>query len=934
MAGLLLTVCVIAANEAHDASPSAILLFNGQNLEGWYTFLKERGRDADPSGVFTVSDGVLRVSGEEWGCITTIEQYENYHLIVEFKWGDETHEPRLANARDCGVLLHSVGEDGAYGGMWMHSIECQMIEGGTGDFIVVGDGSERFSLTCPVASETQGSSHVFEPDGQSATIHQGRINWYGRDPDWADVKGFRGRQDIEKPVGEWNRLECIANGAELTIILNGTVVNRAIDVQPCKGRIQVQSEGAEVFFRRVDLVPLKPKYYRLIYNCDGDNMFIYDEPPVTPANVYKYIDEVAANGVTTFFMCPNYGMNMVFPTRIGDFIGEHASPALAKGITADAAPRTTERGIVNLRALIEAGHDPIGLVVDRARERGMEPFLTFRLNEVHAVDQDDHLILSRFWKQHPEWRIGKPGDPLPQVYIDILGPNTHPIVASWLPGGLNFAVPEVRAHRLAQLRECCERYDIDGIDIDFQRFPMYFKPNEEEQHIETMTAWMRDVRAMTREVAEKRGRSLLLCARIMARPEQNRAIGLDPIGWTQEDVLDFVVVSHYLRNDFPLPVKEYRQLLPEAFPLYASIEVAPDADTYRRIAHRLWQDGVDGILLFNFFTTRERGQEPPFGVLKELAEPAMVAGAAMSDTALLLVANKHDDTLSFIDPETLEVLESIRTGPNPHEIVLTPDQRFAYISNYAPPGNTISVIDLVQRKHIRQIPTGEYTRIHGAAIAPDGKHAYFTAGQTGFVVEIDTESNEVTRGIPTHGEISHMVLVSPDGKRLYTANIVTEDVSVIDRASGELIKKIPCREGVEGMAFTPDGRYLWAANQTGGSITIIDLATHEPIETFDCPAMPVRIHFTDDGKLALVACWSAEGQLIIIDTETKKEVKRLKVGGYAIGVAISPDGKRAFVGCEHTDGVHVIDMATLTVEAVIETGDGPDPMSMWFPPGN
>jgi YVTN family beta-propeller protein len=301
-------------------------------------------------------------------------------------------------------------------------------------------------------------------------------------------------------------------------------------------------------------------------------------------------------------------------------------------------------------------------------------------------------------------------------------------------------------------------------------------------------------------------------------------------------------------------------------------------------------------------------------------------------SAMLLVANKHDDTLCFIDPRTLEIVQTISTGPNPHEMVITPDGRFAYLSNYAPPGNTVSVIDLVQRKHVLQIPTGKYTRIHGAAMAPDGKAAYFTAGQTGFVVEVDTRTNRVTRGIPTHGKISHMVLVSRDGQRLYTANIVSKNVSVIDRATGALIATVPCGEGVEGMAFSPDGKHLWAANQTGGSITIIDLATHEPVETFDCPGMPVRIHFTDDGRLALVPSWTKAGQLIVIDAATRKEIKRISVGDYAIGVATSPDGTRAFVGCEHSDGLHVVDLKRLTVEAVIETGNGPDPMMIWFPP--
>ena len=319
---------------------------------------------------------------------------------------------------------------------------------------------------------------------------------------------------------------------------------------------------------------------------------------------------------------------------------------------------------------------------------------------------------------------------------------------------------------------------------------------------------------------------------------------------------------------------------------------------------------------------------------------------------ILLVANKHSNTLCYINPKTFEVIKTIPTGPNPHEIVVTPDQRFAYLSNYEPPGNTISVIDLVKGKHIKQISTGNISRIHGAAMAPDGKHAYFTAGQTGYIVEVDTRTNEVTREIPTHGKISHMVYVTPDGKYLLTANIVSENISVIKRSSGELYKQIPAGKGVEGMAFTPDHKYLWALNQSGGSITIIDMKNFEPVETFECAGMPVRIKFTKDGKRALIPGWVKDGTLTVIDVESRKEIKRIRVGDYAIGVELSPDEKYAFVGCEDSlepeilpdgseyikqhkedsDGIHVIDMKTLEVVSVIKTGLGPDPMVMWYPP--
>jgi YVTN family beta-propeller protein len=362
--------------------------------------------------------------------------------------------------------------------------------------------------------------------------------------------------------------------------------------------------------------------------------------------------------------------------------------------------------------------------------------------------------------------------------------------------------------------------------------------------------------------------------------------------------------------------------------MYASIEVEKESDRYRAIAKQLWDDGVDGIMMFNFFTSRERGVEPDFSVLPQVGGPAVRTGQPM-----LLVANKHSDTLSYIDSATLEVQQTILVGHNPHELVITPDQRFMYLSNYAAPGNTISVVDLVARKHIKQISSGEYTRIHGAAMAPDGKNAYFTAGQTGWVVEVDTATHEVTRAIPTHGKISHMVLVSNDNQRLYTANIESENVSVIDRKSGDLITQIPCEKGAEGMAFTPDGTQLWVANQSGESISIIDLATHKVVERFDVPGMPVRIKFTRDGQRAYIPSWTPEGELIVLDVPSRKEIKRIRVGGYAIGIELSPDEKMAYVGCEYTDGLHVVDTDTLKVVDVIDTGDGPDPISLWYPRG-
>jgi hypothetical protein len=259
---LLLTLAplVLALPTAADPVTEPIKLFNGKDLTNFYTYLgspgkgaKPYGKNNDPEKVFTVEGGMIRVSGKVFGCFVTEKEYENYHLVVEFKWGEKTWAPRAQRAMDSGVLLHCVGEDGA-AGVWMESVECQMIEGGTGDFILV-KGKNQPTLTATVAK--RGGQSYYDPKGTPTSFTGGRINWWGRDPGWKDIQGFRGKEDVEKPAGEWNTLECVCAGDTITNVLNGKVVNKGTNCSHTKGKILFQSEGAEVFFRSIELLPLK-----------------------------------------------------------------------------------------------------------------------------------------------------------------------------------------------------------------------------------------------------------------------------------------------------------------------------------------------------------------------------------------------------------------------------------------------------------------------------------------------------------------------------------------------------------------------------------------------------------------------------------------------------------------------------------------------------
>jgi Domain of Unknown Function (DUF1080) len=261
LAAVAVAAAVGSARLPADDPPKAVRLFNGKDLAGFYTFLAAAkpgepplGKNNDPLKVFTVVDGAIRVSGEVFGGLTTEQEYENYRLAVEFKWGEKTFPPRADKARDSGVMLHCTGADGAVHGAWMEAIECQMIEGGTGDFALVA-GKDKPKLT--VEAERRDRKYYFKPGAPAVTLTGGYFNWFGRDPAWQDVKGFRGPNDVEKPVGQWNTLEIVCAGDTISLFLNGTTVNQGAAASHRKGKILFQSEGAEVFFRRIDLTPLK-----------------------------------------------------------------------------------------------------------------------------------------------------------------------------------------------------------------------------------------------------------------------------------------------------------------------------------------------------------------------------------------------------------------------------------------------------------------------------------------------------------------------------------------------------------------------------------------------------------------------------------------------------------------------------------------------------
>ncbi len=237
-------------------------LFDGRSLDNFYTWLQDTKYE-DPRRVFRVTDGLIHITGDGLGSLITKQAYRDYHAVLEFKWGERTWGKRKERARDSGFLIHSVGADGGYHGVWVPSIEVQIIQGGVGDFILVAGTDEQgrpvpLSLTCEVGRDRDGEV-VWKKGGRRETFNlqnRRRINWFGRDPDWADVLDFRGKNDVESPLGQWTRLDVFCDGGHIQVYVNGVLVNEAFDAVPSFGKLQLQSELAEIFFRRFELWPL------------------------------------------------------------------------------------------------------------------------------------------------------------------------------------------------------------------------------------------------------------------------------------------------------------------------------------------------------------------------------------------------------------------------------------------------------------------------------------------------------------------------------------------------------------------------------------------------------------------------------------------------------------------------------------------------------
>ena len=310
-------------------------------------------------------------------------------------------------------------------------------------------------------------------------------------------------------------------------------------------------------------------------------------------------------------------------------------------------------------------------------------------------------------------------------------------------------------------------------------------------------------------------------------------------------------------------------------------------------------------------------------------------GPATSPPGLLVVANQFEHTVLIVDPDRREQLAKITVGVNGHELIVSPDGRFAYVPIYGnsgvgrpgTDGKTIDVIDLRERKLVATIELGKPLRPHCAEFGPDGL-LYVSAELANALDVVDPSARKVIAEIPTGQPESHMFVISPDGRRAYTANVGAGSVSVLDLKKRGLITTIPVAKTVQRISMSPDGSRVYTHDQDAPRIAVIDTATNKISSWIELPTSVYASATTPDGRWLLGL--NREQRLYVIDVQNWKVVHTFDMPKSSSEILIRPGGDVAYISGTGAGKIAVVDLHTWTMQPPIELTPGVDGLA-WLP---
>ena len=325
---------------------------------------------------------------------------------------------------------------------------------------------------------------------------------------------------------------------------------------------------------------------------------------LTAEDVDAWVDQYAGTQVKQLFLCPNC-MRTSYASDVWDPIWRNYDPDGPddQPLLASTSPeqRASMRGWIHTAwQLHQDGIDVYERWINRSRQKGISPWLTMRMNDVHNVDDERSFIHSEFWRNNPQWRR------VPYRFSE------------WTDRAFDYGRAEVREFHMALIRELAARYDFDGLELDWMRFGFHFQPGHEHEGAGMLTEFVAQVRALLDEWEPRRGHKIHLSARVPSRPQSAVGLGMDAITWARRKLIDTLVITPFWASaETDMPIELWKQLLEgTGVRLAAGLEVllrpnpawpqhqTNSLETVRGAASSFLARGADSIYLFNYMDSQ------------------------------------------------------------------------------------------------------------------------------------------------------------------------------------------------------------------------------------------------------------------------------------------------------------------------------------------
>ena len=328
--------------------------------------------------------------------------------------------------------------------------------------------------------------------------------------------------------------------------------------------------------------------YKCIFN--HELLVVVGKKDNSPAYIGSFIDKLKDTDVDAVMCCPTMWRTNLYPSTI--------DPQWMKYTPAQSSPKFPS--FDRIMAYIHGGGDPVKDTLEACRRNGKAFFISYRMNDQHYVGDLTWPTHNAIWRQHPEYWLGDSDAPAAKG-----GDNVRLF---------NYMLPEVRDYYFSILRELCTNYDVDGVELDFQRYPKFFRNADLGAGRGVMTAFVKRIKTMMDDIGRERGRSLKLCIRIPETLAKCEAAGLEITAWDKLRLVEMINVSSFYVHTIELDIEGFRAATSYA-QLYGEMNYLTYQESgqtkgsgrryttfeiYRGSALNLFHRGVHGLSLFNY----------------------------------------------------------------------------------------------------------------------------------------------------------------------------------------------------------------------------------------------------------------------------------------------------------------------------------------------